>query len=72
LQYDDGSMTTADGTRTFFNLNCLVQSKFSRNIGTGAATENVTMTVTGGGQIHSGPQVIITGTVRGTTAGSLF
>lgn len=72
LQYDDGSMTTTDGTRTFFNLNCLVQTKQSRNLGTDATTENVTMTVTGGGQIRSGPQVIITGTVRGTTAGIFF
>jgi hypothetical protein len=70
FQYNDFPQTnTTDGTRSLFHLNCRLESKQSKNLATGLATENVTMTVTGGGFIHNGPAVIITGTIRGTTSG---
>lgn len=72
LQYDDYGMTnTTDGTHTILHLNCRIETKQSHNLATGIATENVTMSVTGGGVIHNGSVVIITGTVSGTTSGTL-
>ncbi len=69
LQFDDFGMTTTDGTHTILHLNCQLETKQSRNLATGIATENVTITVTGGGVFHGGPDVIITGTIRGTASG---
>ncbi len=72
FQYNDNLMTTTDGTHTSFTLNCFLHTKQSRNVATGAATENVSMTVTGGGVIRNGPVVVITGTITGTTHGIAF
>lgn len=69
-QYNDSTMTnTTDGTITYFTLNCRFETKQSLNLASGIASENVAMTVTGGGRIRGGTPVIITGTVRGTTSG---
>ena len=71
FQYDDTAMTnTVDGTHTVFSWNCLVETKSSHNLGTGAYTENVTMTLTGGGQIRGQPRNVFTGIIRAKLTGS--
>lgn len=67
--YDDSTKTTADGTHSSFTLNCLVQSKQSRNLETGASTANVTMDLTGGGNIRGRVPAIITGTIHAKLTG---
>lgn len=69
FHYDDNGAGTKDTTHSNFIMNWLISSKSSRNIATGITTENVTITVTGGGQIRSGPPTIITGTIRAKTTG---
>ncbi len=70
MGYSDSLMTTADGTVTSLTLNYFVQTKLSRNLATLAVTENVSITVTGGGIIRSsGHSVVISGTIHGTTKG---
>lgn len=66
FEYDDYGWITADGTHNHFTISCLVESKQSRNLGTGSATENVTMNLTGGG--YNG---VFTGTIRATLTGSM-
>lgn len=65
LQYDDSTLTTRDGTHTIFSWNGVAQARYSANLGTGSSAMNVTMNLTGGGQIRNQYRNIFTGTVRG-------
>ncbi|HLX70471.1 MAG TPA: hypothetical protein VKV04_12660 [Verrucomicrobiae bacterium] len=70
FQYDDSALTnTVGGVHTSFSWNCLIEVKSSNNLGTGALTENVTMTLTGGGQIRSRTNSVFTGTIRAKLTG---
>lgn len=64
IQYRDNAMTTGDGTHTSFVWNGLAEIKASTGLATGAATENVTINVTGGGEIRGQPRNIFTGSIR--------
>lgn len=69
--YDDTSMSPANGLNSVFTLNCQISSKSSRNVATETETENVMITVTGGGHILGGPPTIITGTIRAKITGHI-
>lgn len=70
FQYDDTAMTNMlAGTHTVFSWNCLIDVKSSVNLATGADTENVAMTLTGGGQIRSQTNSVFTGTIRAKLTG---
>lgn len=68
FQYDDTVMTNLVA-HTVFSWNCLIEVKSSHNLGTGAYTENVTMSLTGGGQIRGQPRNVFTGTIRAKLTG---
>ncbi len=69
FNYNDSAMTTGDSTHTGFFWSGLVEVKGSRNMATGIATENLTMTLTGGGQIRGQPLSVYTGTIRAKLVG---
>lgn len=71
FQYDDTALTnTFDGTHTKFSLNCLIEAKSSINIVARTGTENVKMTLTGGGEIRGQPKNVFTGAIRARLAGT--
>ncbi len=70
FEYNDSGMdTTGDGTHSTFSWNGIIEAKASRNAATGIATENVTMTLTGAGQVRNQPSSVFTGTIRAKLSG---
>jgi hypothetical protein len=67
--YNDYGFSTADGTHTYFHLNGLLDVKSTNSLVTGSSTQNITMTLTGGGQIRGGPPLIFTGTFNAKLIG---